>query len=450
MKTQLFCITIFFYAVSIEGETDLCTFNSTISELPTTWFYSTVDQVKLCFENIPVNNVIMNETMKQLFNSLDFYSFLSIVRQSNHPYFTNVNLREELLNIVDQTNRNMYKNDYEFHMNIVNCFKKLKDFHTKYFAPNGYAKFELLLPFILEFQPLTKQIKVKLGINLYSSIIGNNLNLNYTDRIITKIDGMNALEYMKQFAENYSFMSKDKSVRLNSVFREEFWLRNLAQYPLPIKNNITFTFLDSIQDKNESTITFSYLILITKKFDNQRSLEDDNHLLSSSFLETRLVFNYIINLEKLHWYQHQKDSNFDFVMGGNDTYYYIHKPTQTVIIRLGSFNEETFEDVKMIFSTAIGKTLIIDLVGNHGGESCLAYSLLNYLVPEYSSLRLLYEPIDARTTTPLFFFSSIFSLYANSILDIRTGLSFTNMDWIKPYVNYTRGGSTDEYSMKWS
>jgi len=444
MRTILFFILIFLYnELSIEARIDLCTFNSTMRELPSTWSYSTVDQVKLCFENIPVNNSIMHETMKQLFNSLDFYSFLSLVRQSDHPYFTNVHLQEDLLSILHQVNLNIYKNDYDFHMNLVACFKNLKDFHMKYIAPNGYAKFELLLPFIFEFLPLTKQIKVKAGIHLYSSIIGNNLNMNYTDRIITKIDGINALEYIKQFAEQHSLMSKDKTVRLNSVFREEFWVRNLAQYPLPLKNNITFTFSD------DDEATFPYLIIITKQFANQISLENDNLNLSlSSSFKTRIVFNYIIELEKLNWYENKRNNSFDFITGNSDTYYYIHKPTKTAIIRLGSFDEEIFEDVKKVFSNATGKTLIIDLIGNQGGHSCLAYSLLNYLVPEYSSLHLLYEPMDARVTKPLISFSKIFSLYSNSMLDIQTGLPFTNMSWIEPYTNYTRGNSTDEYSMK--
>lgn len=117
--------------------------------------------------------------------------------------------------------------------------------------------------------------------------------MNYTDRIITHIDDINALEYIKQFAEQHSFISKDKGVRLNSVFREEFWLRNVAEYPLPLKNNITFTFFD----EEELTITFPYLIIIRKKkFDNQISLENENLLLSS--FETRIPFKYIIGLEK--------------------------------------------------------------------------------------------------------------------------------------------------------
>ncbi|CAF3976347.1 unnamed protein product, partial [Adineta steineri] len=432
---------------SIATNADHCIFNSTTHNLPSTWSFSTIDQVKLCFANIPVNNLTINETMKQLFNSLEFYSFLSIIRQSNQPYFTNVNLQNELLTILHQSNMNMYKNDYDFHMSIVTCFKKLKDFHTKYFAPNGYSKFELLLPFILEFLPSTKEIKIKLGIHLYSSIIENKLNMNYTDKIITKIDGIDALEYMNYFAEQYTFMSKDKNVRLNSVFRKEFWLRNLGQYPLPLKNNITFTFFEQ---NNETTVTFPYLIIITKKFDNQISLENENRFSSNSSSETENVFNYIIDFEKLNWYKNNHNNNFELIMGNNDSYYYIHKSTQTAIIKLESFNEENFEDIKKIFLAAKGNTLILDLIGNHGGHSCLAYGLLNYLVPEYSSLHLLYEPMDGRTTKALRLFSKIFSFYLNSILNIQTNSSFTNMSWIEPAFNYTRGNSTDEYSMRWS
>ena len=102
--------------------TGLCTFNSTISELPSTWSYSTLDQVKNCFENISINKSIINETMVQLFNSLDFYSFLSIIRQSNSPYYTNITLREELINILNQSNLNIYQNDYDFHLAVVSFF----------------------------------------------------------------------------------------------------------------------------------------------------------------------------------------------------------------------------------------------------------------------------------------------------------------------------------------
>lgn len=420
----------------------LCTFNSINSNLPSTWSYSTLDQVKSCFENISINQTQINETIKQLFNSLNFYSFLSLVQQSNDPYYMKINLSEELSNIVNQSNLNLYKNDYDFHINIVNCFKKLKDYHTKYFAPNGYAQFHLLLPFIFEFIPLTKQIKIKSQINLYFSIIKQ----NYTNQIITKIDGINALDYLKQFAEEYSCISKDANVRLNSVFREEFWVRNLAEYPLPLKNNITFTFLD----ENETTITFPYIVIITKKFDNQTDIENDNRFSPSLKFPIRNVFNYIINSEKLNWYEEKNKTNFDFIMGNNDTYYYTHKSTNTSIVRLGSFGEETVNIMKDIFLKSTGETLIIDVMGNHGGVSCLAYGLLNYLVPEYSSLRQLYEPMDGKTTELLISFAKIFSFYPNSILDLRNFSSFTNMDWIEPYINYTRGNLTDEYSIKWS
>ena len=447
MKTKFSVVVVFlFHTFPIEANIDLCTFNATVRELPSTWSYSTVDKVKLCFQNIPLNTSITNETLEQLFNSLDFYSFLSLVRQSNYPYFTTVRFREELLNIRSQLQMNVYKNDYDFHMAIVACFKRLNDFHTRYNAPNGYARFELLLPFILKFSVLTKQIRIKTGIKLYSSINGDNSNMNYDDRTVTKIDGVNALEYMKQFAEQYSQMSKDKTVKLNSVLKEEFWLRNLAQYPLPSKSYINFTF----SDNDECTLTFPYHVIISKQFDKQISLENDNRFTLSVPFDERTVFNYVMNFENLDWYQKKQTDGFGFITGNNNAYYYVHKQTQTAIIRLGSFDEENFAIVKEIFSMAAGKTVIIDLIGNRGGHSCLAYGLLQYLVPEYFSLSILYEPLDARCTKRLRTFSTAFSFYPNSIWNIGTGRPYTNMTWIEPYVNYTRGNLTDEYSMKWS
>ncbi|CAF1362323.1 unnamed protein product [Rotaria sp. Silwood1] len=331
-------------------------------------------------------------------------------------------------------------------MSIVGSYKKLNDFHTEYTAPNGYANFVLILPFIFEFFPSTQQIKVQRGIQLYSSIIGNNLNMNYNDRIVTKIDSMNALDYMKHFAEQYSLVSKDKSVKLNSVFREEFWIRNLARYPFPSNNNITFTFLNN----NELTLTFPYLVIITKKFDNQNSLENDNMFSAPILFDHTRVLKYVTNFENLNWYQEKQSNAFGYIMGGNGTYYYTHKRTKTSVIKLGSFDEEIFENMKNIFLMSSGDTLIIDLIGNQGGRSCIAYSLLNYLVPEYSNLSVLYESFDGRITKPLQSFSKAFSLSRNAILNVQTGLPFTNMDWIQPYLNYTRGNLTDEYSMKWS
>ncbi|CAF4196847.1 unnamed protein product [Rotaria sp. Silwood2] len=270
--------------------------------------------------------------------------------------------------------------------------------------------------------------------------------MKYNDRIVTKIDGINAFNYIKQFAGQYSLISKDKNVKLNSVFKEEFWLRNLARYPLPSSNNITFTFLDN----NELTLTFPYLVIMTKKIDNQASLENDNMFSSTALFDQTMVLNYVTNFEKLNWYNENQSDNFDYIMGGNTTYYYVHKRTKTAVIKLGSFTQENFQDVKNIFLLASGNILIIDLIGNHGGHSCIAYSLLNYLVPEYSNLGVLYEPMDARTTKSLISFSRAFNFYPNSILNLQTGLPFTNMDWIQPYINYTRGNLTDEYSMKWS
>ncbi|CAF1476355.1 unnamed protein product [Rotaria magnacalcarata] len=447
MRTILLFLIIFVLPdeYSASEPLNFCTFNSTISGLPSTWSFATLDQVKLCFQNISVNYSVVNETMKQLFNSLDFYSFLSIVRQSNYPYSMNINFREELSNILNQSNMNTYKNDYDFHMAVTLCFKKLKDFHTTYSVPNGYAQFHVLLPFILEFLPLTKQIKVQFGINLYSSIMRSNSNMNYTNQIVTKIDGINAFDYMMNFAEKYSIMSKDPSVRLNSVFREEFWLQNLAQYPLPLKSNITFTFLDKTE-----TVIFPYVVVITKKFDQQSSIENDNRYSPSVTYTTRNAFSYITRLEKFNWYEQKTNDKFRFITGNNDTYYYIHESTNTSIIRLGSFDDEVSEDVKRAFLAASGTTLILDVIGNRGGSSCLAYAALHFLVPEYFSHRVLYEPFDGRTTKQLQTFATIFSFSPDSILDLRNMSSFTNMEWMEPRVNYTRGNTTDQYSMKWS
>lgn len=447
MRTLFLIITIFlFNGCSTQDQTNVCTFNLNNAKLPSTWSYATLDQVKLCFKNISINNAAANETMKQLFNSLDFYSFLSIVRQSNFPYYMNVNLREELVNIDNQFKANAYKSDYDFHMAITTSFKKLKDFHTTYFAPYGYAQFHVLLPFILEFMPSTKQIKVQYAIKLYSSVSENNLNMNYQDKIVTKIDGINALDYMKNFADNYSLISKDPSVRLNSVFREEFWLRNLAKYPLPSSNNITFTFFDT----KETTVTFPYLMIITKQYTDKTQIENDNIFSPSLNYENKIALQYLTDKEQLNWYEVNKNNSFRFVMGSNGTYYYIHKNTNTSIIRLSSFADESVENIKNILLAANGTTLIIDVIGNNGGVSCLAYAVLNNLVPEYSSLNLLYEPLDGRITKPLITFSTIFSFFPDSILDLRTMSSFTTMEWIQPYINYTRGNITDEYSTKWS
>lgn len=422
----------------------LCTFNSTQSDLPTTWSYSSLEDVRTCFENIPLNESMANQTMIQLFNSLDFYSFLSLIRQSNAPYYTDVKFREELLNISNQ-----YKTDYDFHQAVVYSFKKLKDFHTKYFAPYAYAQFNLLLPFIFEYIPTTKQIKVQVANHLYSSIVQSTANMNYSNKILTQIDGLDAFDYIKQFSNEYSLMSKDENARLNSVFREEFWLRNLAQYPLPLKNNVTFTFLNDNQ--TTTMVTFPYVVIISKQYNNQKDIENDNLFSESPFTyPNREVYDYIIIFEKLNYYEQKNQTNFELITAGNGTYYYIHKPTKTSIIRLGSFDEQILDSIKNVLLSANGNTLIIDVIGNRGGHSCLSYSLLKYLVPEYSNLSRLYEPMDGRTTAALFTFSKVFSLYPNSMLDLRNLSSFTNMDWIEPYVNYTRGNVIDEYSMKWS
>ncbi|CAF3094523.1 unnamed protein product [Rotaria sp. Silwood2] len=103
-----------------------------------------------------------------------------------------------------------------------------------------------------------------------------------------------------------------------------------------------------------------------------------------------------------------------------------------------SFDADVVEDVKQIFFAATGETLTIDLIGNRGGHSYLAYGLLNYLVPEYSSLRLVYEPMDGRTTKPLQTFATTFSFFSDSILDLRNFSSFTNMECMEPYINYAR------------
>ena len=424
-------------------QNELCRFESTNSALPSNWSYATIEHVRHCFQSIPLNEIVVRKTIEQLKNSLDFYSFLSLIRQSGSPYFTSVDLQNELEKISLESN---WTNDYEFHMKIVETWRKLNDFHTRYHAPKAYARFYLLLPFIFEYFSSENVIRVRHQVKLYSSLTGQDLR-DYTNVILTKIDGINAMDYLKNFAENQSLMSKDFLVKLNSVFRREFWLRNLDQYSLPMKTNLTLTFVND----REFSVDFPYLIFSTRKFQNREEFEEENRFSSESPRTTGdEIYLDLIEKENLLWYSEERTSTFKKIFAGKRSFYFEHSSSRTAIVRLSTFDEIYFDEVKEIFSNIKGENLILDLIGNEGGHSCMAYGLLRYLVPEYFPLNFLYEPMDARTTKPLITFSSAFQLYPQSILDLRTGQTFSDLQWIQPFVNYTRGQSTDSHSMKWS
>lgn len=420
-----------------------CRFQLTNSVLPSNWTYSGIDQVRLCFQSNPVNRTVITETIKQLNNSLEFYSFLNLVRRSGAPYFMNVDIRQELEEI---RNKSDYQNDYEFHMKIVETWNKLNDFHTHYTAPEAYARFYLILPFILEYDSNRNKVRIQRIVKIYSTLRQQNLT-QYVGRVLSQINNVDCLTYLQNFSHQQSLISKDFTVKLNSVFRREFWLRNLAQHSLPDTDSLTITF----ESPENVTLTLPLLVLITKRYNNQFEFQQDN-IFSSSLNPVNIDENLleIFRIEDLQWYSKTRTANYQLVNAGRRTFYERHATSNTAILRLETFDQNYAEEIKSIVTQAQGKTLILDLIGNEGGHSCLAYSLLHYLVPEYFDISRLYEPMDARITKPLSTFSSVFLAYPESILNIETNSHFTDLQWVQPFINLTRGPVIEEYSMKWS
>ena len=96
-----------------------------------------------------------------------------------------------------------YTSDYHFHLDLVVLFNQLNDGHTLYYSPSGYRRFFKIRPFYLtssiDIESGDQEIIVSFGtLPNYQNLTGVDLT-PYIGLTVSKINGVDALEYVKVF-----------------------------------------------------------------------------------------------------------------------------------------------------------------------------------------------------------------------------------------------------------
>eukprot|EP01100_Stratorugosa_tubuloviscum_P010618 TRINITY_DN457_c0_g1_i5.p1 TRINITY_DN457_c0_g1~~TRINITY_DN457_c0_g1_i5.p1 ORF type:complete len:903 (+),score=350.39 TRINITY_DN457_c0_g1_i5:119-2827(+) len=215
-----FIFVVFFYLNQFNfcfGD-DACTF------LPfydlgggTFWSKGSLNELKNCFDIIPLESNIKTQTITQLQILTKLYSFTDISSNSDYPFFQTVDLDAGLNTISNK----VYDSDFMFHDDLNVLFNKLGDAHTLYFAPSPYLKFFRFLPFGIEsYFENGEQVFYTVGESTVAGISFSELSgfdvTPYVDFFkINTVNGLPAIEWIKTLANSMG-TARDEGNRLNN------------------------------------------------------------------------------------------------------------------------------------------------------------------------------------------------------------------------------------------
>eukprot|EP01028_Stygiella_incarcerata_P004567 TRINITY_DN2007_c0_g1_i5.p1 TRINITY_DN2007_c0_g1~~TRINITY_DN2007_c0_g1_i5.p1 ORF type:complete len:1366 (+),score=295.80 TRINITY_DN2007_c0_g1_i5:79-4176(+) len=205
----LILVISFFVFFGFFAAADQCTIQAGI--------YYDVSLVRDCFRSIPFDETIRKDTVKQLRNLIEAYSFTERSKNSGAPFFINVDLQAE----IDRMETAPYLCDFDFHADVNEVFNRLGDAHTCYQAPLGYSSFIKLFPFGVvgvsnpdgSFRGLKVNSLVQSQHDDYASATGVELD-DYIGETIVRIQGRDALEYVQAVGDRAG-ISKSDGVRFN-------------------------------------------------------------------------------------------------------------------------------------------------------------------------------------------------------------------------------------------
>jgi hypothetical protein len=214
MMIRLFALVALFLSMANAQQQDACSF-------PSTSTYYDYAKVMQCFRSVPFNENVRSDTLLQLTRAFELYTFLDIASLPPDPEHFSPPV--DLMATFRQFASDSFKNDFEFHESLRSVFLQLHDAHTNYYAPRCYASFEWSQPINLVSYVDSSSQKQVLAVSLYfdddlARYYRQQLNFDPTQwsgAIVEQINGADALQFVRAFADKQIGLSKDPSTRFN-------------------------------------------------------------------------------------------------------------------------------------------------------------------------------------------------------------------------------------------
>ncbi|TNJ26834.1 hypothetical protein GMRT_10587 [Giardia muris] len=260
----------------------------------------TLDELSKMLDSIPLDiKAVADPTLDTLIKLVDMYVFDEMAKDPIPPFggmdqgpgyarLTPVDLKARLNSIRGRIDS--FDNDFSFHNELSHAYLDLKDPHTVYAKPQGYAAFRLALPLTLspslqkdgkmeyvlselppEYSFVTQAYRLlchEQGISLDSFIGGT----------VAKINGIDAHVAVQQFADDLVYVSKNPHARYNRALSTDFYLRSLRVYCWPGTTGSpldteTYTFEFS---SLEGTLELPLLAFSTVEFEDAYAIAEKN------------------------------------------------------------------------------------------------------------------------------------------------------------------------------
>lgn len=433
------------------------------------------DQIKNCALNISLDSSVFSQTLSSIRKTIPMYVFLEYVKDALDPHF---NIQVDLLAELEKISQQHYERDFDFHQDLVTLFRKLNDGHTLYFGPQCYGNLIYRQPFTIISYVENGIQKIGIaslnnasGIVNYYQQLGFDLN-SYVGSEIKEIDGELALNYMINWANQYSGGYKDPGARFNVAISNLFMTRSLNRSPIPSKPTVTYV----LSRDGAADVTLELPWVGSSLMSYNSSVDFYQSCLSSPSSQhttrTTLTQQPLIEAKRqklLHPLQELRTSPLlshtvqtehkvvNRLTGDQVSYFEIDG--QVGVITIDSFvpqSEVAFaKDFQMsMYMAKLNKIpkLIIDVTNNGGGEECLGYALIKYLYSSTFSQN--FATLFARTDMIATELGRALALKGASQLGPNddsiwnpttwrdmNGVTYSDASWYTVQHNYTRGGN---------
>lgn len=260
----------------------------------------TLEELSKLLDAIPLDvEAVADPTLDTLVKLIDMYVFEEMAKDPIAPFggtgqspgyarLTPVDLRARLDSIRGRVAS--FDNDFAFHNALSHAYLDLKDPHTVYAKPQGYAAFRLALPLTLSpslqedgrmeyvLSELPPEYSfVTQAYRLLSREQGISID-NFIGGTVSKINGIDVHRAVQQFADDMVYVSKNPHARYNRALSTDFYLRSLRVYCWPGTTGSpldtdSYTFEFSTLD---GTLELPLLAFSTVEFEDARAIAQEN------------------------------------------------------------------------------------------------------------------------------------------------------------------------------
>ncbi|KAF9905986.1 hypothetical protein EC991_001145 [Linnemannia zychae] len=455
----------------------------------------TYNDVAACYRAIPFNRANAATTIKTvltLFN--DFYIFrdAALIRDLPAPF---TSPPTDIVRRLETIGRSTYTSDHKFHDDIRLAIATLNDAHSAY-SVDCYSKYVFV-------QPLTLYAPVVNG-RQDVRIFSDRDNRGHERCVVSTINGVDALTYLKDFANLQVSSSHDLGVRLNDALgyqRYDIDTRTFGDFPgsfsiradLPTTASVTYVLQcgnsapTSIEDEwqvlpqteaefhdvdsylenvclPQPEITEPANSVVTKRDDANigRAIhmrEDPPHVKRYIEMQKRAAALSAPG-DQPPSPPRQQFPGADLISSANGTAFYHLKAQPDVgVLVFHTFDADPdyevphiVESLKQLHARKVTK-LLIDFQGNGGGFVSLAEDTVQILFPSGEALStsmasdLRVTPSIQALATASFQTGSLFDSSAYVNFDNGTEAYIDNSLFDQP-VTYTRGGRRAQYTAR--